>query len=248
MNTILPPSRDLPAGRHAEIRAELARAVERRSRRWLFPLATATAALAVIGLVLWLVPWDRGGIDAADTPPPTSPTTSPAPGVPGLTADQAREIAEGCGRASQKPGTFTTYQYVEDAAGKFALVYSDEWVLDCIVGGQGMAYNPGYGGLQGFTPPMSLDGMGGYAGGSSPGSKPGSEGLAGWDFAVGRVAPQVARVVFTRGADSVEATIANGTFVARILHPADWSPPGVGRSGNVRAYDQNGVLIAELPG
>lgn len=245
MNTMLPPSRDLPPGRHVEIRAELARTVERRSRRWVLPLVTATAALVVIALAAWLVPWDRGSVAPADGPPPPTPTTSPPPGVPGLTAAQAQEIADGCGQSTQDPGEYTTYQWIVDEGGKFALVYSDKYALACTVDGALMKYNSAFGGYRGAPKPIVVDHAGSQAGGDFPGGKAEYAGEHGIDLVAGRIAPEVAKVVYIQGTEEKDAVIANGTFVARIIRPTDWLIPQNRPAPVVRAYDKNGVLLGE---
>jgi len=244
MNTTLPPSRDLPPGRHAEIRAAVARAVERPRRRWVFPLVTAGAAL---GLVLWLVPWDRPDAITISDQPPASTTASSTPGLVGLTEEQAQAIADGCAEGVQTSGKFTLHQYLVDEAGQLALVYGDHESLVCEVDGPTMKYNSSYGGLSAMTPPLAIDHIGSSGGGDAPNGKPEYAGMRGFDVVAGRISPEVAKVTVTIGADTMEASLANGTFLARFVRPSDWVIPEAERPTSVVAYDKNGVEVGAFP-
>ncbi|GAA0218929.1 hypothetical protein GCM10010492_16030 [Saccharothrix mutabilis subsp. mutabilis] len=252
MNTTLPPARDLPPGRQAEIRARVERAVTARRPFRFAPLVTAVTAVgAVVAVVAFLQPWQRNdAVDPAQsaaTAPVT--TTSPTPTTPviaGLTSQRIAEIEEGCVKISTGSGKGTLYQYGEDEAGKWALVYTESAALICTIDGPSMPYNAGFStvrDLAWMTDPVAIDANGGSAGGDVLGNKEIYRGLHGTASAAGRVTPEVGRVTFTYDGQTVDATIANGTFVARNIFPADWSIPA--EDGfEVRAYDKAGKLLA----
>src|SRR5262245_60007711 len=105
MNTLLPKERELPPYRHAQLRAELVRAISGpapKDRRWLVPALSAAGltVLASVALVAWQPRED------ADTPAPGNPpaastgvattTSSPArpgPVIPGL-SESGRDVIE----------------------------------------------------------------------------------------------------------------------------------------------------------
>ncbi|TDV41404.1 hypothetical protein [Actinophytocola oryzae] len=78
MNTTLPPARDLPPHRHAQVRATLVRAAsEPRQAIRLVPVAATVVAVAgLVASAVWLVPSDSG--PQAAGPPTTSSSTAPA--------------------------------------------------------------------------------------------------------------------------------------------------------------------------
>ena len=242
MNTTLPPSRDLPPGLHMEIRGEvLATITPRQSRRWLAPLATAAAALVVVGLVAWFVPWGSGGTTAGGQPVTQSPST-----VDGVAPDEVAAIEKGCARTASQGGAFTLRQVVTTEAGRFALLYGGESVLGCQLDDPAMRYNAGSGINGPFTAPGTADYIAGSSGGDTPYNKPVNAGQHGFDVAMGRVAPEVARVTFTLDSDKVEGVIANGTYIACIVHPSTWQIPENRSAPRVLAYDKNGTLLGEL--
>jgi hypothetical protein len=166
--------------------------------------------------------------------------------IQGVTPDEIADIEQGCALAAGHAGSFTLYQLIHDEAGTMALVYSDEYVLSCAVDGPSMKYNPSYGGVQGFTPPITVDNAGAIAGGDTPYGKPEYVDQRGVEEVAGRISPEVTRVTYVQGADSVDAVLANGTFVARIVHPTTWQIPENRPAPIVRAYDANGTLVAEV--
>ncbi|HEX6360901.1 hypothetical protein [Actinophytocola sp.] len=254
MNTTLPPSRDLPPGRHAQIRGAVLAATRRPNRRWIAPLVTAAAALAIVGLVAWFTPWTGNGGNAA-TQPTSQETTLPAPStstsdvsepVAGVSPDERAAIEDGCARSGFPDETLTLKQVLTDAAGRVALLYSDRVAVVCTLDTPPTGYNPGGGGFGDFTPPVGLDTSLASAGGDVAGNKSQYAGQPGTDQFGGRVSPEVAKVTVTVGADSVDASVANGTFLARVLHPTDWLIPENRRALVLRAYDKNGTLLAEV--
>lgn len=251
MNTTLPPSRDLPAGRHHELRAAvLAQVGGGPARRWLAPLATTAAALAAIGLVVWVAPWSGpGGAPVATRPASADPSltvSTGAPAVVGVTPADVTAIERGCAASAGVPGPLTLDQVLTDEAGRIALLHNDSQVFDCVLDGPAMPYNSGFMSLAPFEPPITADGRSASAGGDTPGNKPEYAGTHGTETVNGHISPEVARVTVTQGADTVEAQLANGTFLARIVHPADWASPENLPAPLIRAYDKNGTLLAEI--
>jgi len=256
MNTTLPPSRDLPPARHAEIRAAvLAAATPRPSRRWFAPLVTAAAALAVIGLVAWFAPWN-GSAPAGQPPRPHPPatSTSTAPSVDGVAPGDVAAIEKGCGQVTYPQVSFTLLTVLTDEAGRLALLRGESkngvrYLIDCMLDfTPTMPYNGSGGGiLDGFVPPVSRDLDEANAGGDVPGgSKPEYAGQHGTEVIVGRLSPEVAKVTVTRDAQTVDAKLADGVYLARIVHPTDWVIPENLRPPVVSAYDKNGTLLAEI--
>lgn len=83
MNTTLPPHRDLPPHRHAQIRATLIRAASepRRAVRLVPIAATVVAVAGLVAGAVWLVPGDSGtpAAGTASTAPSTTPARGPVP-------------------------------------------------------------------------------------------------------------------------------------------------------------------------
>lgn len=222
MNTTLPPSRDLPWVRHAEIRAEvLAEVSAPPAHRRLAPLAAAVAALAVIGLVGWLAPW-RAEV-----------------GTPGLSvADSADEITRACVEASGLDGEFVLRQQLSDAAGVLAVLDDGKYQLICSLDDGGPGYSARHRELRPYTPPVSMDSLMGFTSVDTGHPRSAS--------AVGRISPEVARVTFVIGAKSVDAVLGDGTYLARIFEPGDYLSEDSPVTPVVRAYDKNGTLLAEV--
>lgn len=256
MNHALPPTRDVPPRSRARIRARLEQEVAggRRAVRFA-PLITAGVAVAaVVALVAVVAPWQRGGGDTAVGPTVVPTTTSSPPSaapatpvVPGLAPERIAEIERGCADSAGVRSKPVLHQYLTDEIGTFALLYSGGDMLSCTVDGPTMPYNSAMasGLAVGWLPgEFAADEVGSASGGD--GGKPEYAGRPGYDQAAGRVTSKVARVTFGRNGQEVDATIANGTFVARIAHPSDWQVPnGWEQYGYVRAYDAHGVLLGE---
>ncbi|WP_433264969.1 hypothetical protein ACQPZF_36615 [Actinosynnema sp. CS-041913] len=247
MNSTLPPARDLPPGRQAEIRAEVERAVTARRAVRQAPLITAAvAAVAVVAAVVFLAPWQRNNTVApAQSTTTTAPTistvpTTTKPVIRGLSPQRVVEIEEGCPTVAGVSKQATLYQYIEDEAGKFGLLYTDDTVLGCTIDGPAMPYNSGFGSglpLDWLPGHFSVDDNSSVAGGDSPGNKDVYRGRPGLRSVSGRISSNVARVTYTHDGRTVEATIANGTYVARIAHPTTWTIPDHDAAGVVRVYD-----------
>lgn len=259
MTSMLPPARDLPPGRQDEIRVEIEQAVAGRSSRRmrLAPvLAAATAIGAVAAGVVFFAPSSQPRTANQPAPMTTqavsaTPTTRPAPVVPGLSEERIAEIEQGCLQSAGLAGEPKLYQHVGSGPGAFALIYTGNAMLSCTLDSGGMPFNSGF--SSGFDPEwlpghFSTDSLGASTGGDTPGNKPIYRGVHGYRIAAGRVDSKVARVTLTADGQTIEATIANNTFVARIVHPTTWSPPEGDQFGEVRAYDAAGNLLGTNKG
>lgn len=266
MNTTLPPNRDLPPGRLAEIRtAVLTEVAGRPARRWAMPMVTAAAALVAIGLVAWFVPWGSGGGVNAASPTSESaarpanetasatqaPPTDNELAVEGVTQEETRAIEEGCARLFLPGVTLTLRQILTDEAGRLALLHGvdqdgGEYLVDCTLDGPVMPYNPAGGGVADFTPPVSVDSVAASAGGDVSGGKAEYAGQHGTRVVMGRMSPEVAAVTVTSDGVTVDAVRGGDAYLARIVHPADWVIPENQPSVVVRAYDKNGTLLGQV--
>jgi hypothetical protein len=260
LNTALPPDRDVPPYRRAQIRATLEREVARSRRPVRFAplIAAGVATAAVIALVTVVAPWrapdtvDPAG-DGSSRPP--FPTTAPPrtysnaerPVFPDLPPERIAEIEAGCLQTTGIHDKAVLHQYITDATGTFALLYTDHAVVTCTVDGPGMPYNPGFSSgleIEWLPGEFAVDSLTSAAGGD--GGKPEYAGKPGYDLAVGRVSAKVAKVTVAWGGETVEATIANGTFVARVIHASDYRIPEDRGLADVRAYDAEGNLLGTL--
>ncbi|MFT7841454.1 hypothetical protein Q5530_35415 [Saccharothrix sp. BKS2] len=278
MNTTLPPERDVPPHRHAEIRAGLERAVAHRRARYAPLLTAGIAAAAVAVLVVVLAPGQRPTDDAgaatspvtinpattnpvttnpvttnpATTAPATTtgPTTKPPSASPGLTPARVDEIEQGCAAAAPHREPAVLHQYhVDPVGGDLAVLYTEHGVVECTVDGPTAAYHPS------STAVRDREWLPGpFAADAVVVSSGGDLGKArhggtrGRIVAVGRVSAPVARVVHERLGRSAEASIANRTFVARLDHPSDLPAPGDGEPGTLTAYDAGGGVLARITG
>lgn len=246
MNTMIPAPRDLPPGRHTEIRAELQRATSRRGFRFA-PLVTAVAALSVIGLVAYFVPWQPQASPPVAPPLTTTTTrTSTPPSLPGVSPEQAKEIAQGCMESAGSVGVPELYNYVTTEDTKHALVMTWDSVLACTIDGPNMKYNASLASgleLDWLPGEWVVDTESGSGGGDAIYTRPVNKGKRGYEIAVGRVSPKVARVTMTSRGTTVDAVIANGTFLARILYPSTWQVPERSERPVVKAFDSSGALI-----
>jgi hypothetical protein len=255
MNHALPPTRDVPPRSRARIRARLEQEVTGRRRTVRYaPLITAgVAAAAVVALVTVVAPWQRAGggdVVVGATSQAGVTTTAGPPVMPKLSPERIAEIEQGCADSADDAdirGELVLRQYLTDEAGAFALLYSDQGVLACAVDGPTAPYLAMMVGRLpvGWLPGEFVPDYGGAVSGSD-GGKPEYAGRPGYVMAAGRVTSKVARVTFGPNGQEVEATIADGTFVARIAHPSDWQPPVEWERQNVlRAYDAQGALLGE---
>ncbi|GGU85878.1 hypothetical protein [Lentzea flava] len=232
MTTMLPPARDLPPGRQAEIRAAVEKTVTRRRRAMrLATVATALAAAAAVVVVL--LPKQ-----------PTSGYWATRPVLTGLTPEQVEDIEEGCWKAARAKERPTLHLYRKDDAGAVALLYTTKEALDCDLSTPGQYYSGWQDRGKNFdtrwlTGHFSID-MAGQRAGDPVRNIPGFSQIG------GRVDSQVKRMTYTLDGTTVEADIANGAFLARILRPTDWHwPQEIDRTASVKAYDAEGNLIGD---
>lgn len=246
MTSMLPPTRDLPPGRQARIRAQLENAVGGRRRAFAKPLlAGAATVTAIVAAVAFLMPGQET-VEQALRPAPftTVLTSEPDFGIP---AEEVRKIEEGCARSAGTGQTSILRQLHDDQI-RWALLQGERELLICNIGVGGMEYNSAF--AQRPTTaiddaPISL----GYSGASSggDGGKPQYAGVPGYRTVAGYLDPKrIARVTYTVDGRTVEATIANGTFAARIFYPSNWEIPSTLDSGVVHAYDAQGTLIRTI--
>lgn len=247
MTSMLPPTRDLPPGRHTQIRAELERAVagRRRSSRLTVPILAAAAAVAAVAVGVVVL---RPG--PAEPTPAVHITTSPTPVTDtfGLTPEQIAAIEQGCAKAAKATDKVTLHNYGQDDAGRWALLYTDKASMWCDIGRGGKEYSAGE------PHQVQVDWLAGNhstdVGGVQPGGdthpfRPELAGAPGLRLRGGRVDSSVARMTYRQSdGKTAEAKIANGTFVIRFLYPSTWN--GVGQESDtaeLRAYDAAGNLL-----
>lgn len=246
MNTTIPASRDLPPGRRTEIRAALQRTANRRRFRFA-PLLTAVTALGVIGLVAYFVPWQPQAAPPAEPTITTSSTPVPVePVIAGLSPQEQALIAQRCMESAGVKGTPKLYNYVTTEDTKQGLVLTEDTALNCTVDGPMYDYNAGLHGplkLGWLARPFELDLNGGSSGGDVSYANPVRKGKRGSQMAAGRITPEVARVTMTADGTTVDAVLANGTYLVRILHPSTWQIPNESPMPVVRAYDAKGALL-----
>ncbi|MEU3643355.1 hypothetical protein AB0E59_08255 [Lentzea sp. NPDC034063] len=240
MTSMLPPTRDLPPGRQARIRAEVERAAGRRgSRRLAVPILAAAAAVAVVtaGIVV-LRPAPTQPVPAVRIT--TSPAT-PSAGF-GVPPDEVAAIETGCMRSTGMQGKATLHQLLDEQT-RWALLYTENEVLLCSLGAEGKDYRAGFGKRAVALLPghFSVEGGSATAGGMHRG--PAYAGTPGYREAAGRIDSKVARVTVTADGDTVDAKIANGTYALRIYYPSSWAIPQGVPDPVVRAYDAAGNLL-----
>lgn len=238
MTSMLPPTRDLPPGRHTQIRAELERAVGRRRSRFAVPILAAAAAVLTVATSVVLL---RPG--PSDPTPAVQITTSPPPasydlGVP---PETVAAIEEGCAKAA-RVGTAKLRQLVLEES-RWALLYSENAALSCHLVGNAYSAGSVQGDMRWLPGYFSVEEMISAAGGDVPTAKPADAGKRGFHQVGGRVDEKVARVTLSADNQVVDAKVANGTYVARIYYPSTWRFPENDRTPVVRAYDAAGNLL-----
>ncbi|MFD7659923.1 hypothetical protein ACFV4N_38605 [Actinosynnema sp. NPDC059797] len=178
----------------------------------------------------------------------TTTTEAGAMSVPGLDPGRVAEVEQGCVETFQLPGPAVLHQYVADVGGgDLALLYTPDGVLECTVNGPTTPYNPAFTAVRdrAWLPgPFSADAVGVSSGGAH--GKAAHWNVPGVALAVGRVSPAVARVVYEREGRSVEAEIANGTYVAHLEYPPDFVAPSDGGLGVLTAYDDRGRRLGRI--
>ncbi|CCH34642.1 hypothetical protein ABZ816_30230 [Actinosynnema sp. NPDC047251] len=239
MTTAPPPARDLPPGRHSAIRDEIGRAITGPRPFRYAPLVAAAGVVALaLGLSV-LAPWQ-----ARDTAGPAD--SAPTADMSDLTPQRIAEIEAGCAESAMVDQQARLYQYREDRAGKYALLFTPDYLLPCAVDDWHAPFNSpvlNLSALDWLPGHFSVDHTGGLGGGEAPGVRPVRPGRAGWRVAAGRVDAEVARVTYSFAGTTVDATVVNGTYLARIVYPPQWALPYDGTTGEVRAYDKNGKVL-----
>ena len=254
MTNTLPPTRDLPPGRQARIRADLERAVSghRSSKRYLVPiLAGATAVTAVVTSVVLLQPPSQPTPAVHVT---TSPPTSTKPDF-GLSPQEVAAIEQGCAKQEDVSEKLTLHQFGRDEAGRWALLYNNRAAVVCNIDRGGEDYDtnrPGEVVLNWLPGHVSVDADGTRLGGDLHKDIPEMVGVLGLRFIAGRVDSSVARLTYqTEDGRAGEAKIVNGTYVVRLAYPSTWDPNAIHRTTELRAYDAAGNLLgtsADLAG
>ncbi|MGW4212352.1 hypothetical protein ACWEIJ_30480 [Lentzea sp. NPDC004789] len=244
MTSMLPPTRDLPPGRHMRIRAELEQAIGRKRSRLTVPILAAAAAVFTVAASVVLL---RPG--PLDPTPLVQITTSPSPtsasvdfGVP---PETVAEIEKGCAKAGGV-GKATLRQLVLEEP-RLALLYADDVALRCEIGVGAGGYSVGSskGDMRWLPGHFSVEETRAASGGDIPAAKPADAGKRGFRQAVGRVDEKVARVTISADNLVVDAKIVNGTYAARIYYPSTWHFPDPENDPApvVRAYDAAGNLL-----
>lgn len=249
MSTMPPTPPELSAWRQDQIRSELLRSLD-TDRPWQRPVVIATAAASVLAVGAGLTVWQLG-----DDPAPGLQRLAPAkPPIPGLSDEERAVIESRCTQAANRmdidvdglnlppamDGDYVAYNVAPVGdGGRYALLYDVDRHLEigCSIGGK----EPG---LQSIGPDMSrpqrdIRWMAGALAEEHYLATAKDTG-GGHAFSAGRVNDQVARVTITSGGRTVEASIANGTYIGRIDFPGE--PP---EPVTVRAYDAAGNLLAE---
>ncbi|MGW6931447.1 hypothetical protein ACWGE0_15440 [Lentzea sp. NPDC054927] len=246
MTSMLPPTRDLPPGRHTQIRAELERQVSGRrgSSRFTVPILAAAAVVAVVavGVVVF-----RPG--ATEHTPAVHITTSPAPvrETFGLAPEQVEAIEQGCAKEAKVTDKLTLYQHGRDETGRWAFLYTDKAWVSCDIGRGGEEYDtsgPQEVYVDWLAGHFSLDAGGSRPGGDTHPFRPALAGVGGYRILAGRVDSSVASVTY-RASDgrTAEAKIANGTFVVRIPYPSTWDGSEGNGTSELRVLDAAGNLL-----
>lgn len=248
MSTMLPTPPELSARRQDEIRAELLRSLD-TDRRWQRPVVIATAAASVLAVGVGVTTWQLTGDG------PALQRLEPAgPPIPGLPDEERAEIESRCTQAANRmdidvdglnlpptiDGDYVAYNVAPVGdGGRYALLYDLDRHLEigCSVDGK----EPGLGsfGADMSRPQRDIRWMAGALSEEHYLATAKDTG-GGHAFSAGRVSEQVERVTLTSGGRTIEASIANGTYIGSIEFPAE--PP---EPVTVRAYDAEGNLLAE---
>jgi hypothetical protein len=239
MNNTLPAPRDLPPHRRARIREELLRATtgERRRVRYA-PVITAVGACAALALVGVFVASQSTSVSPAGPASASAPVSPPTTSA--VSDGERAAIEKGCTKGASHDGPARLHNLVTDAGGRFGLLYNASEAFYCTIGGA-VPYSSFVAGVQNLEwlpGSLSVDVAVGTA---SAGE---SDGEHGFEVTAGRISDKVTKVTWTQRGQTVTATLANGTFAARIVHPATWEAPTTGDFGVVRAYDAAGTLLA----
>jgi hypothetical protein len=227
VNTTLtpPPDRDLPADRHAALRATVLAEVGRPSRRRLLPFVAAAAVLLLIAGTVAAVHW-AGGDERPDTPP-ARPTDAPAEVTDPLTEmseEERTRRAEECllnaplPDSEPEPARLWAYQDDPDL-GSIGIVTTDSADLVC-EGPPGGPFNNNSGGellpngestrpLPATPPRVSWTASGTMLAEGT------DEPTA--NYVAGRTSDGIARVEVTMGEEKVEVPVQSRSWFVALL-------------------------------
>lgn len=233
----LPAVPELPEHRQEQIRADLLRSLDTNRRRPAAIAATATAAAGVLAVGVGVTSWQFAG--------------GSAPGEGqlevGVGDDEREAIVQGCIRNVDgpgannidldEPGDYEIRNLISDQRGKLGLLYSDDnSLLPCSIDEPGYPrYNSGSTRVAPATGPLTVDVRSAVDGFGDDGT--------GTEFVGGRIGGDVVRVTVTSDGETAQATLANGTFLVRMVHAGCWEAPDRD-AVQVRAYDKLGNLLA----
>ncbi|MGH3433482.1 MAG: hypothetical protein ACRDQB_11675 [Thermocrispum sp.] len=257
MNTaMLPTPPELTPQRRDAIRTELLRSMD-TDRRWQRPAVMATAAasvVAVAGVAAWQVAADGGGSG------PERLTAAASPAIPWLSEGERADIERRCNEAADNvgefdvdgaprvpgpDGDFVLYNVSPQAfLGRYALLYDlgRNQAIGCSIPGpdaEQLNVSIDY-----STPQRDLDWMAGELAEEHASSIVRDSG-GGQAVSAGRIGAEVSRVTISSGSQTVEATIANGTYIGVLQFPSTVAEPPEDLP-TVRGYDADGNLVAEV--
>jgi hypothetical protein len=235
MTPSLPPLRDLPFDRQAEIRTELVRAMDRPTRRpWFIPALAAAATAAVVALaVIVLLPGD-----SPTFVPPAGQRDNPLELPPGITPAERSKIEQLCATKDPAGNGYRLYNALSDDLGTFAILIRRADSAECA-----FPHDPAerYGAMTIEMAPDEVTWLPGAMRVDTATPADSFDGKPAANLAVGRVSSEVASVRMTIGAETVEAVVVNGTFIARMIHPG--TPPPSDARVHLDAYDAEGNLV-----
>lgn len=232
MTAQLPPVRELPQGRHDEIRQAILRQIDpdaKPHRRWFAPPLIATAAVAALALAAGLVTW-------LNTAPSDRIESAAQPSVDGFTAAELDTVHKRCDGDGMYRN-LQVYNAVMFQGAPLALMYSKPGK-----GGQVVmcdARRPPRAGSSVGTSVKDVRWIRPFVSVDVIHSTPIDE-VTG--LVAGRVGAEVTRVTYTAGGKTVEAKIANGTFMALVEGtPLRWGDYSF--TGTITAYDESNKPI-----
>ncbi|OLF06890.1 hypothetical protein [Actinophytocola xanthii] len=234
MTHLLPPVRDLPADRHAEIRAEVVRAMDRPPRRpWFVPTLAAAAAAVVAFAVVVLLPSDR-----PDTLSPAARGERLLELPPGVTAEERSEFERRCEKVDPAGGDYRLYNAITDDVGTATLLIGGPDASDCMFRSDKWVNHlnltmRAVGGRVWLPGSIVMDSY--WIRSEEHSDTPASR------LVFGRVSSEVVSVRMTTDTGTIDAVVANGTFMARVIYQGP--PPPDDAPVKVSAYDAEGNLL-----
>jgi hypothetical protein len=221
-----------------------------RRTRWTVPVTAAALTVGLLGATVAvdaLRPDDPNPANHPTSTPAVPATTSAPPTVPGLPPAEAAAVIEACTSDSLSPvgPDVAVINMIDDEFGRLVLITSSSFVRACTVGSPPVPFSgvvPVTGYVDHISGAYDIDFAGGRFGDPRTEDMPAS-GRLGYFVAMGRLAPDVARVTVSVNSRAVDATIRNGTFIGRfLLDPGQVVDETYDLT--VHAYDAAG---AELP-